>query len=304
MKTVANGTLHGIVPALVTPFHPDERIDCGAWQRIIDRMIAAGVQGLFVGGSSGEFYSLDPEERAVTLRFCRQATAGRVPLFANVGAITTRETVRLAEIAEGMGIDVIVVITPYYLKPTQDELAEHYIEVCRAVRAPVLAYNFPQHGGVELMPETLGRVAARCENLVGLKDSGGNLEQSVAYRTCAPDREMAVFIGPEAILLEAWERGCAGSVTACANIAPRLFVEMYRAFRKGRTDEARGMQRLAAALGEAAGMHTFPSVIKEAMRLAGRPVGVCRRPIGAVPEAGRQKLSSLIEHLRAEGWLA
>ena len=296
--------LYGIVPALVTPFHQDERIDCSTWQRVVDRLIAAGIDGLFVGGSSGEFYALDPEERAVTLRFCRQATAGRVPLFANVGAITTRETVRLAEAAEDMGIDVIVVITPYYVKPTQDELAEHYIEVCRAVRAPVLAYNFPQHGGVEILPETLGRVAARCENLAGLKDSGGVLEQSVAYRTCAPGRELAVFIGPEGILLDAWQRGCAGSVTACANIAPRLFVDLYRAFVGGRIDEARRLQPLAAEIGAAVGLHTFPGAIKEAMRMAGFAVGNCRKPIGAMSEAARQKLAGVVEHLRIEGYLA
>lgn len=293
-------TLHGIVPALVTPFLPDERIDCGAWQKLIDRIISTGVQGVFTGGSSGEFYALDDEERLVALRFCVQAVAHRVPLYANVGAITTRETVKLAEAAEAMGVDVIVVVTPYYLKPTQDELAEHYIEVCRAVRAPVLAYNFPQHGGVQLLPETLGRIAARCENLVGIKDSAGGMEQSVAYRTCAPGRELAVFIGPEAMLLEAWQRGCAGSVTACANIAPRLFVDLYRMFREGRIDEARHLQALAAELADPVGLHTFPGVIKEALQLSGFGVGVCRRPIGPMPEEARRKLAGVLEHLKRE----
>jgi 4-hydroxy-tetrahydrodipicolinate synthase len=293
-------TFHGIVPALVTPFFPDERIDCGAWQKLIDRMIASGANGVFTGGSSGEFYALDPEERLVALRFCVQAVARRVPLYANVGAITTRDTAKLAQAAEDMGIDVAVVVTPYYLKPTQDELAEHYVEVCRAVRIPVLAYNYPQHGGVELLPETVGRIAARCENLVGLKDSSGNLEQSVAYRTCAPDRELAVFIGPEAILLEAWQRGCAGSVTACANITPNLFVDLYRLFREGRIDEAHRLQTLAAALGAAVGLHTFPGVIKEAMQIAGFGAGVCRRPIGPMPEEARGKLSALLDHIKKE----
>src|SRR5215831_17414089 len=252
---------------MVTPFHADERIDCGTWQKLIDRMIGAGVNGLFVGGSSGEFYSLDPEERLFALRFCTQAVSGRVPLYGNVGAITTRETVRLAQATQAMGVDVIVVVTPYYVKPTQDELVEHYSEVCRNVRVPVLAYNFPQHGGVELLPETLGKIAARYENLVGLKDSSGVLEQTAAYRTCAPGRELAVFVGPEGILLDAWRRGCAGSVTACANIAPRLFVDLYRAFRDNRAEEARRLQMLAKTLGEAVGLHTFPGVIKEAMQL-------------------------------------
>jgi 4-hydroxy-tetrahydrodipicolinate synthase len=300
---VANGSLQGVVPALVTPFRPDERIDCSAWQQVIDRLVAARIDGLFVGGSSGEFYALDPEERAVALRFCVQAAAGRVPLFANVGAITTRETVRLAEAAASMGVDVIVVVTPYYVKPTQDELVGHFVEVCRAVPLPVLAYNFPQHGGVNLAPETLGRIAARCPNLAGLKDSSGVLEQTVAYCTCAQEREMAVFVGPEDILLESWQAGCSGSITACANVAPRLFVDLYRAFRESRLDEARRLQALAAEFGQAVGMHTFPGVLKEAMRVAGFPVGDCRRPVGPMPEDARRKLAAVMQHIREEGYL-
>jgi 4-hydroxy-tetrahydrodipicolinate synthase len=299
---VLNLPLHGIVPALVTPFRPDERIDFGLWQRIVDAHIAAGVNGLFCGGSSGEFYSLDAEERQVSLRFCRQAAAGRVPLFGNVGCITTRDTVRLAQTAEGEGVNVLVVVTPYYLKPTQDELAEHYIEVCRAVRAPVLAYNFPQHGGVEILPETVGRIAERCENLVGVKDSGGNLAQTVAYRTCAPGRELAVFVGPENLILTCLEQGCAGTVTAFANVAPRLFTDLYRAFRAGDRTEAARLRGLIADLNTTVTLHTFPGVIKEAMELAGLPGGLCRRPIGAMPQEARTRLAAAIARLRQEGY--
>ena len=292
--------IQGIVPALVTPFRADERIDFGLWQQIVDAHIAAGVNGLFCGGSSGEFYALDAEERKLTLRFVHQAAAGRVPVFGNVGCITTRDTINLAHAAEECGVDVLVVVTPYYLKPTQDELVEHYTDVCRSVRLPVLAYNFPQHGGVELLPEALGKVAARCENLVGLKDSGGVLKQTAAYRTCAPGRELAVFVGPEGILLDAWRRGCVGSVTACANISPRLFVDFYKAFRENRTDEARRLQMLAKMLGDAVGLHTFPGAIKEALQIAGEDMGVCRRPIGPMSEDARKKLTAVIEHLNKE----
>jgi 4-hydroxy-tetrahydrodipicolinate synthase len=290
------------VPALVTPFRPDQRIDFGLWQKIIDAHIAAGVKGLFCGGSSGEFYSLDTEERQVSLRFCRQAAAGRVPLFGNVGCITTRQTVKLAQIAEAEGVDVLVVVTPYYLKPSQDELAEHYIEVCRAVRGPVLAYNFPQHGGVEILPETLGRIAARCENLVGVKDSGGNLEQTVAYRTCAPEREMAVFVGPEKLILACLEQGCAGTVTAFANVAPRLFTDLYAAFHAGNRTEAARLQGIVDELSATVTLHTFPGVIKEAMELAGLPGGQCRRPIGPMQQEARTRLAAAIAKLRQEGY--
>ena len=290
------------MPALVTPFRADERVDYGAWQAIIDAQIAAGVNGLFVGGSSGEFYALDPEERQVTLRFCRQAAAGRVPVFGNVGAVTTRETIRLALAAQAEGIDVLVVVTPYYVRPTQEELAEHYIAVCRAVHAPVLAYNFPHHGGVEILPETLGRVAARCENLVGIKDSSGRLAQTLAYRTCAPERELAVFVGSEGLILEGLRQGCVGAVAAFSNVAPRLFVDLYHAFGAGRQAEAERLQCIVNGLAATAGLHTFPAAIKELMRLGGLGGGICRRPIGTAPREARERIAAALDALRQEGY--
>src|SRR5882757_7272294 len=156
---------------------------------MIDLLIAAGVHGLFVAGAQGEFYALDMEERTVAMRFCKQAIAGRVPIYANVGCITTRDTVALALQAQALDVDAIVVVTPYYVMPTQQELVEHYVEVCRAVRLPVMAYNFPPHGGVEIAAETIASIASQCPNLVGLKDSSGRLEQAVAYRRAVPDRD-------------------------------------------------------------------------------------------------------------------
>src|ERR1035437_9768421 len=140
----------GIVTALVTPFDREERIDYGAWQVVIDTLIAAGVGGLFAAGGQGEFFSLDDEERGAALSFCRRAAAGRVPVYGNVGCISTRDSVKLARLAEAEGLDFLVVITPFYLKPSSEELAAHYIEICRAVRTPVLAYNIPERTGVEL----------------------------------------------------------------------------------------------------------------------------------------------------------
>jgi len=299
---VAQRVFEGVLPALVTPFRKDERIDFNAWQSAIDTQIAAGVDGLFVCGSAGEFASLTSEERRVALRFCRQAAAGRVPVYGNVGTVSTRQSVELAQAAQSAGVDVIVVVTPYYLKPSQDELAEHFIEICRAVNLPVVAYNFPLHGGVELAAETLGRIAAACENLVGIKDSSGLLEQALAYRDCAPGK-LAVFEAYDNLILAALEQGCAGTVTASANLCPRLFVDLYRAHKGGRREEAARLSQLAAEVGELHGLHTFPSVIKDAMAMAAMPVGPCRKPILPVPEPVRRQTAKLIERLRAHNYL-
>jgi 4-hydroxy-tetrahydrodipicolinate synthase len=300
---VPNRALQGIVPALVTPFREDERIDYDAWQVLIETQIEAGVDGVFSGGSQGEFFSLEAEERQVALRFCRQVTPRSVVLYGNVGCVTTREMVKLARQAEEIGVDVVVAVTPYYIKPSPQELFDHYVELCHSVRLPVMAYNFPLHGGVDLPPEILGRVGERCENLVGIKDSGGQIEQAAAYRTCVPGRELAVFVGPDQLILPALQRGCAGAITGCVNVAPRLFVELYRAFREGRMAEAEALQALADELGAAHWWHTFPAIMKEAMRMAGMPAGICRRPVGPVPQPAREKLAALVGKLQEHGYL-
>ncbi len=293
--------LQGIVTALVTPFREDERIDCDVWQAVIDTQVAAGVDGVLAGGSTGEFYTLTQEERILAMRFCRQAAAGRVPVYANVGCVTTRETIQLAQAAEAEGIDAVAVITPYFVRATQDELEGHFVEVCRAVRMPVLAYNFPWHGSPEILPETVARIAARCENLAGVKDSGGQLARALAYRDAVTGRDFAVFVGPESLLLPVLANGCSGAVSGCANIAPRLFVDLYRAFQDGRMDEAARLQTLASRLAELVSLHTFPGVIKEAMELAGQPAGICRKPVGPMPAAARETVSQMLALLAREG---
>jgi 4-hydroxy-tetrahydrodipicolinate synthase len=300
---VAKLSLEGIVPALVTPFRADERIDYDAWQVIIDALIGAGVHGISAVGGQGEFFSLTMEERTVALRFCTQAIAGRAPLYGNVGCVTTRDTVQLAQAAEAVGVDCLVVVTPYYVKPSGSELAEHYIEVCRAVRAPVLANNNPDRSGVDLTPEIVARIAANCENFAGLKDSSGNLDRIRGYRNAAPDRKLAVFAGCDNQILPALEQGAAGAFAACANIAPRLFVDLWRAHQAGTVAEAMRLQALADDLYLTLALHTFPGVVKEAMQMAGLAAGPCRKPVGLMPAEARETVAQALGRLANEGYL-
>jgi 4-hydroxy-tetrahydrodipicolinate synthase len=293
----------GVVTALVTPFRADERIDFNAWQPIIDVQVASGVDGLLAIGGQGEFFSLEEEERTVALRFCRQAVGGRVALYGHVGAVSTRATIQLAQKAEAEGIDYAVVVTPYYLRPSADELVQHYLDICRAVRIPVRAYNIPERTGVELPPASVRRIAQACENFIGLKDSSGRVDQIPELAAIATGRPFSVFIGRDHLILEALERGAAGAVTACANVAPRTFVELHRAFREGRREEAARLQALIQPLREAFALHTFPSVVKAAMEMIGLPAGPCRKPVGPLPPEARARLASVLDALREAGYL-
>ncbi len=293
------GLLRGIVPAVVTPFRENEAIDFGAWQEVLDRLIASGVHGLFVVGGQGEFFALSEEERVVAARFCAQTVARRVPLFVNAGAVTTAETVRLAQQAAADGADYVVVVTPYYLRPSEDELVEHYCEVCRGVGAPVLAYNIPQYTGVDLTPEAAARVARSCENFVGVKDSSGRVERIPEWKRAG----LAVFMGRDELIVDGLRMGCVGAVTACANVAPKAFVDLFNAYQAGNLEEAARLQALVDTLQDAFALGTFPVVVKEAMSMAGMPVGRCRRPVGPLKEEARRRLAAVLERFREAGYL-
>ncbi len=294
------GMLHGIVTAIVTPFRSDERIDYKAWQDLIEIQIASGVHGLLVAGGQGEFFALDEEEREVAARFCAQSVDGRIPVYVNAGAVTTRETVSLAQKAESDGVDAIVVVTPYYLRPSEDELTDHYVEVARSVRIPVLGYTVPERTGVDLTPALAERIKEMAENFVGLKDSSGDLERIGAYTELG----LRVFMGRDHLILDGLERGCAGAVSACANVVPRAFVALYDAWRAGDVESARRMQALVEPLRSAFSLGTFPAVIKEALDAIGLKAGGCRRPVGPLPVEARYKLLEVVDALRVAGWVA
>ncbi len=293
------GMLHGIVTAIVTPFRPDERIDYRVWQDLIETQIAGGVHGLLVAGGQGEFFALDEEEREVAARFCAQTVGGRIPVYVNVGSITTLESVRLAQKAEADGADALFVITPYYVRPSEEELADHYIEIARSVRIPVLAYSLPERTGVELTSRILERVMGVVENFAGLKHSSSDLDVIGEYTRLG----LHVFIGRDQYVLAGLERGAVGAVSACANVIPRALVALYDAWRLQDREGAARMQAVVEPLRHAFSLGTFPAVVKEALELAGLKAGRCRRPVGPLTVDARYRLLEIIEPLRAGGWV-
>ena len=294
-------TPHGVLPAVITPFDSRERIDYAAWQQIIDRLIEAGVHGLFLAGGQGEFFSLTSSERREILRACVEMTRGRVPVYIGTGAVTTREAVELTRAAGEAGVDYAVVITPYYLKPNQRELAEHYLAVCRESPAPVVAYNIPERTGVELAADTVRRIAEGSERFVGLKDSSGDLDKLRGFLAIGQQigRPFHIFMGRDHLILQALRMGCVGAVAACANVIPELIVGLYEAHRRGDQALAERLQEQITPLRMAFSMGTFPVVIKEAMKIMGMPAGECRSPVGPLSAEEREKLRRIVLEARA-----
>jgi 4-hydroxy-tetrahydrodipicolinate synthase len=283
----------GMIVPMVTPFQSDGALDEQALRRLTQRLITAGVHGLFPVGSSGEFWALNPEEGYRAIEIVVEEAAGQVPVYAGTGAIDTCQASQRAHFAEELGTDAIVVITPFYVAPTQEELYAHYASVADSTLLPVIPYNNPARtGGVNLEPRTVAQLAA-IGNLVGIKDSSGNLAQTAEYINETRD-DFAVFQGRDDLFFASLVMGAAGGIAATANVVPELVVSLYECFVQGDWERSRDTQIRLSYLRRALSWGTYPSVLKAAMDLIGESVGEPRRPVSPLREETRKALHTLL----------
>lgn len=280
---------------MVTPLRSDEELDVEGLGELVNYLIGSGVHGVFVCGSQGENYSLTEEEKKQAIRAAVDEANGRVPVYAGTGNITTRSVVELSKYAEDAGADAVSVITPFFIKPNQEELCRHYETVARAIDIPLLLYNNPLRTGVNLEASTVSRLA-RIDNIAGIKDSSGNLALTADYiRSCPED--FAVIAGNDALIFATLLCGGRGAIAATANAVPRLVVGIYESFIKGDIKKARELQFKLLPLRLAFNLGTFPMVIKEAMNLKGRKAGPARSPVGPLSKENREKLKKVLTEL-------
>ena len=283
----------GIVPPVLTPFGSDEEVDTEALAAQLDHLIAAGVHGVFVLGSQGEFFAMDADERRRVAEAAVQHVAGRVPVYVGTGDVTTRRAVALAKMAETAGADAISVITPYFISPSQAELADHFRAVAEATGLPTILYTNPgRTGGLNVSPDTVARLA-ELPNMVGIKDSSGDLTQTCEYIRATPD-DFAVLMGRDTLIHAGLCCGTSGAIAATANVCPELVVSIYEAYTSGDRAGSLAAQDRLAPLRAAFALGTFPAVVKEAVAMLGRPAGPCRRPVGPLSDDAREKLRSTL----------
>ncbi len=287
--------LHGIIPAMVTPFTSDEQLNEQTLHALVNRLIDDGVHGVFVLGSQGEYYALDHAEKQRAIEVTVDAAAGRVSVYAGTGSTTTREAVTLTQMAERAGADAVSVITPTFITPSQDELYDHYRTIAGSTRLPVLLYSNPGRTGVTISVELASRLA-QIDNIAGIKDSSGDLSTTAAFIAGTPDR-FKVFAGRDTLVFATVLYGGAGAVAASGNVAARHLVRLYNACRAGNLELARSTQAALAPLRAAFSLGTFPAVIKEALRMTGLDAGPCRRPVGPLNDQARTQLRRVLDEL-------
>jgi 2-dehydro-3-deoxy-D-pentonate aldolase len=241
---VSNSTLpaplRGIVPPMVTPLQDRDTLDVAGLERLIEHILAGGVHGLFILGTSGEAPSLSYRlRRELIARTCRQVR-GRVPVLVGVTDTAFVETVQLARYAAEAGADAVVLAAPYYFPAGQPELLEYLQHLVPELPLPLLLYNMPMMTKVDFAPETVRRVLD-LPRIVGLKDSSGDIDYFRQVRQITRERpDWSLLIGPEHLLVEAVQAGGNGGVCGGANLFPRLFVELYEAAAAGRSENGTG----------------------------------------------------------------
>lgn len=287
--------LEGVIPPVVTAFQPDESLDLPRLKAHIDDQLAAGVHGIFVLGTTGEFYSLSEAEKQAVAAAAVGHVGTRAKVYVGTGAETTGEVVRLSRMAAKEGAAGVSVITPYFLKPTQAELLDHFRRVADAAGVPVILYNNPSTcAGLSIEPDTVARLAEHPQ-IVGIKDSSGDLQNTIELVKRAQSDTFSVLIGRDTLILAGLLFGIRGAIPATCNIAPKLCVGIYESFRKGDLDAARQFQDRLAPVRMALSLGTGNGAVKEALALLGKSCGPNRRPIGPLPDDKRAQLKRVLE---------
>jgi 4-hydroxy-tetrahydrodipicolinate synthase len=291
--------IHGIIPPVATPMQANENLDLPRLRWFLDHLVGHGVHGVFVLGTNSEFYALDEREKQEVVATAVSHVNKRVPVYAGTGAETTREVVRLTKMAEHEGADGVSVITPYFISPTQQEIYDHYRRVAEHTRLPVILYNNPGTcGGVKIDVDTLARLA-ELPNVVGVKDSSGDLQNTVEFMRVVPER-FSVMMGRDTLIFPALMMGARGAVPATGNVAPALLAEIYNAFRAGDLARSKAAQLRLNPLRLALGLCTAPGAVKAALQVLGLSIGPCRSPVAPL---AADKLPKMRSALQAAGLL-
>ena len=295
--------IKGIIPPILTPMNDDESINEAELRHQVNRMIDAGVSGIFAFGTNGEAYALSHKEKVQILKVVVDETKKRVPVYAGTGCVTTKETITLSKEAEEIGADILSVIVPYFAAASQDELYDHYKAVAESVKLPVVLYNIPARTGNALAPATVARLAKDIPNIMGAKDSSGNFDNMKQYIELTQDigKDFSVLSGNDSLILPALMFGGKGGIAGCANVFPHTMVEIYKAFKAGDIERAKKVQDSIRIFRNCFKYGNPNTLVKIAAGLLGDPVGPCRRPFSKITPEGMEALRKTLEQCKANG---
>jgi 4-hydroxy-tetrahydrodipicolinate synthase len=278
----------GTYTAIVTPFK-NGKVDEPALERLIKMQIRAGVDGIVPVGTTGESATLDYEEHIHVVELSVKFAAGKVKVIAGTGGNSTQEAIYLTQRAEKVGADASLQVAPYYNKPTQEGLFQHFHAVARSTKLPIILYSIPGRCGVEIAVETVNRLAHDSVNIVGIKEAGGNPDR-VSQLRAALGHKFAILSGDDSLTLPFMAVGAHGVVSVASNVIPREVAHMVRAFSTGNTSLALKLHEKFYPLFKDLFIETNPGPVKGALAMMGLIQDEFRLPLVPISSASREKL--------------
>jgi 4-hydroxy-tetrahydrodipicolinate synthase len=286
----------GCGTALVTPFQPDFSLDEAALRKLVQRQICGGVDFLVPCGTTGENPTLTRREHLRVVEITLQEAAGKIPILAGAGGYNTQEVIELARELESLGVNSLLSVTPYYNKPTQEGLYQHYRAIARSTRLPIVLYNVPGRCGTNLEPSTVKRLA-EIDNIVGIKEASGNISQMAALANAVPD-DFAILSGDDAIALPLFALGGRGVISVASNEIPAEIAQLCRHGLRGEFGEARAIHRKYLPLMEINFIESNPIPVKAALALMGLLEPVWRLPMVAPKAENLERIQSVLQSLQ------
>jgi 4-hydroxy-tetrahydrodipicolinate synthase len=283
----------GTYTAIVTPFRNGE-VDETALSRLVRAQIQAGVDGIVPVGTTGESPTLDYEEHIEVIATSVKVAAGRIKVLAGTGANSTEEAIYLTREAERVGADGSLQVAPYYNKPSQEGLFQHFKAVARRTRLPIVLYSIPGRCGVEIGVETVARLAKACRNIIGIKEAGGNTDRVSQLRQVV-DPKFVILSGDDSLTLPFMSVGAQGVISVASNVIPRPVARMVSAFAAGRAGEAQRLHAQYYPLFKDLFIETNPAPVKAALAMLGRIENELRLPLVPISSASAQRLRATLK---------
>ncbi|MFC0277726.1 4-hydroxy-tetrahydrodipicolinate synthase [Enterococcus devriesei] len=278
--------IKGIITAMVTPLQADScGIDEQKTRQLVEHLITNGVAGLFILGTNGEFYALSTEEKITLAKIVVEQAAGRVPVFAGAGGISTQAVSDLANEFAKVGVDAVSIITPFLIKISDRELINHYQEIAEKNQLPIILYNIPSNTGINIS-EAAFKELVKNPKIIGIKDSSGNVENIKMYIENSRQRaDFSVLVGSDSKILTALKLGADGAVAATSNVLTKTDVAIYDLYQSGDLTKAQVLQASIDEFRRVLKFATVPAVLKYSCDLIGYPVGKTKLPV--LPAEGK-----------------
>lgn len=284
----------GALTALITPFTDDNELDINSFDKLVEWQISQKINGLVVVGTTGESATLSHDEHKFLIEYCVRTTKGRVPVVAGAGSNSTKEAIELAKHAQAAKVDALLVVTPYYNKPCQRGLIEHYSAIASAVTIPIIIYNIPGRSVIDILPQTIKELTLKHKNIVGVKDATGRIER-VAQQRSVCGSNFIQLSGNDCTAIAFNAQGGQGCISVTSNVAPKLCAELQAACKNEDYKTAITINDKLQALNEALFLEPNPAGVKYAVSRLGLCSEHVRSPMVSLEEKTKKIIDEAMD---------